>query len=69
MTTIALVPVVSVTVVLKLVPLMDARVISALKKSKMKKVPVYTGMPFFLPYLFLGLLFTVLFGDLLIYLL
>ena len=50
---------------LKLLPLMDAKIISALKKSGMKKVPVYTGMPFFLPYLFLGLLFTVLFGDLL----
>ena len=53
---------------LNLQPLMDARIISALKKSKMKKVPVYTGMPYFLPYLFFGLLVTVLFGDLLLYL-
>lgn len=54
---------------LRLYPLMDAKIISLLKKSKLKKVPVYTGMPFFLPYLFFGLLFTVLFGDLLFYLL
>ena len=54
---------------LKLQPLMDAKAISAIKKSKVKKVPVYTGMPFFLPYLFIGLLFTVLLGDLLTYIL
>jgi Flp pilus assembly protein protease CpaA len=52
---------------LSLKPLMDAKVISALRKSGLKKVPVYTGMPFFLPYLFFGLLFSVLFGDMLFY--
>jgi len=53
---------------LKLQPLIDGKIILALKKSKVKAVPVYTGMPFFLPYLFLGLLLAVLFGDLLFYL-
>jgi Flp pilus assembly protein protease CpaA len=52
---------------LKLQPLIDGKIILALKKSKVKAVPVYTGMPFFLPYLFLGLLLAVLFGDLLFY--
>lgn len=44
--------------------LMDKRVISAIKKARLKKVPVYTQMPFFLPYLFIGLLISLLFGDL-----
>lgn len=51
---------------LKLSPLLTAASISLLKKSKVKSVPVYTGMPFFLPYLFLGLIFTILFGDMLL---
>ncbi len=50
---------------LKLPALIDKNAIAALKKSRLKKVPVYTGMPFFLPYLFFGLLITILFGDLL----
>lgn len=50
---------------LGLSPLISARTISLLKKSRLKSAPVYTGMPFFLPYLFLGLLATVLFGDIL----
>lgn len=54
---------------LKLQPLLTAQSVSLLKKSKLKSAPVYTGMPFFLPYLFFGLLFTVLFGDMLIYIL
>ncbi len=53
---------------LKLSAVLDARSISALKTAKVNSVPVYTGMPFFLPYLFLGLLISVLFGDLLSYL-
>jgi hypothetical protein len=53
---------------LKLSAVLDARSISELKTAKIKSVPVYTGMPFFLPYLFLGLLISVLFGDLLSYL-
>ena len=52
---------------MKLQPLLSAKSIMLLKKSKLKSVPVYTGMPFFLPYLFFGLLFTVLFGDLLLF--
>ncbi len=52
---------------LKLGPLLDKKAIAALKKSKAKSFPVYTKMPFFLPYLFLGLVFSVLFGDLLFY--
>ena len=54
---------------MKLRALLTAKSIALLKKSRMKSAPVYTGMPFFLPYLFLGLLFTVLFGDMLMYLL
>ncbi len=50
---------------LNLGPLLSARDIAAIKKARLKSVPVYTGMPFFLPYLFLGLVFTLLFGDLL----
>ena len=52
---------------LRLYPLLDAKEIAILKKSKVKSVPVYTGMPFFLPYLLAGLAFTLLFGDLLFY--
>lgn len=54
---------------LSLQPLLDKKTISSLKKARIKKVPVYTGMPCFLPYLFLGVLISLLFGDLLIYLL
>lgn len=54
---------------MKLSPLLTAKSIALLRKSNLKAAPVYTGMPFFLPYLFLGLLFTVLFGDMLMYLL
>jgi hypothetical protein len=50
---------------LRLSALISEKTIAALKKSKLKKVPVYTGMPFFLPYLFFGLLITILFGDVL----
>lgn len=52
---------------LSLAPVISEKTIAALKKAKVKSVPVYTGMPFFLPYLFFGLLFTLLFGDLLYY--
>ncbi len=52
---------------LELAPLITKETVASLKKSKLTRVPVYTGMPFFLPYLFLGLLFSVLFGDLLFY--
>jgi Flp pilus assembly protein protease CpaA len=52
---------------LRLYPLIDAKEIAILKKSKVKSVPVYTGMPFFLPYLLAGLAVTLLFGDLLFY--
>jgi Flp pilus assembly protein protease CpaA len=48
---------------LSLSPLLSAKSIAALKKSKLKKAPVYTGMPFFLPYLLLGLMVSILFGD------
>jgi len=53
---------------LSLHPVLTKKSIAALRKAKVKSVPVYTGMPFFLPYLFFGLLFTVLFGDMLMYL-
>ncbi|VVC01942.1 Uncharacterised protein [uncultured archaeon] len=53
---------------LGLAPLISAKTILLLKKAKVRYAPVYTGMPFFLPYLFLGLLFTLLFGDMLYYL-
>ena len=52
---------------LKLSPVISEKAIAALKRAKVKSVPVYTGMPFFLPYLFVGLVFTLLFGDLLYY--
>ena len=52
---------------LKLAPVIDEKAIAALRRAKIKSVPVYTGMPFFLPYLFIGLVFTLLFGDLLYY--
>ena len=48
-------------------PLISKKTITVLKHAKIKSVQVYTGMPFFLPYLFIGLLFTLLFGDLLYY--
>lgn len=54
---------------LKLSAVISAKMIAALRRAKVKAVPVYTGMPFFLPYLFLGLVFTVLFGDLLLWML
>ncbi|MFA6489678.1 MAG: prepilin peptidase [Candidatus Micrarchaeia archaeon] len=52
---------------LNLQPLISAKIILALKKAKLKAVPVYTNMPFFLPYLLFGLVFTLLFGDLISY--
>lgn len=52
---------------LKLQPLITGKIIDALSKAKLKSVPVYTNMPFFLPYLLFGLLFTLLFGDLIAY--
>lgn len=52
---------------LALQPLLSTKSIAQLRKSKLKSVPVYTGMPFFLPYLLLGLVFTILFGDMLLY--
>jgi len=52
---------------LKLSPLISEKTIAALRHAKVKSVPVYTGMPFFLPYLFIGLVFALLFGDLLYY--
>ncbi len=48
---------------ISLSPLLSAKSIAALRKSGLKKAPVYTGMPFFLPYLLLGLLVSLLFGD------
>ena len=53
---------------LSLSPVISEKAIAALRRAKAKAVPVYTRMPFFLPYLFFGLLFSVLFGDLLFYL-
>jgi Flp pilus assembly protein protease CpaA len=50
---------------LSLQPVIGKGTIAALKRAKIKSVIVYTGMPFFLPYLFIGLVFTLLFGDLL----
>ncbi|MCX6770863.1 MAG: hypothetical protein NTX79_02295 [Candidatus Micrarchaeota archaeon] len=52
---------------LRLSPIISKKAIAALTRAKIKSVPVYTGMPFFLPYLFIGLAFTLLFGDLLYY--
>jgi hypothetical protein len=52
---------------LALSPVIGKQTIAALKRAKVKSVMVYTGMPFFLPYLFIGLIFTLLFGDLLYY--
>jgi len=54
---------------LALQPLLTPKAIALLRKSKLKRVPVYTKMPFFLPYLLFGLLFSVLFGDLLYHIL
>jgi Flp pilus assembly protein protease CpaA len=48
---------------LSLAPLLDKAMIARVKKSRIKALPVYTGMPFFLPYLLFGLLFALLFGD------
>lgn len=53
---------------LSLSPLLSKKSIALLRKSRQKSFPVYTGMPMFLPHLFIGLLFSVLFGDLLYYL-
>lgn len=53
---------------LALRPVITSETIVSLKKTNLRAVPVYTGMPFFLPYLFLGLAFSVLFGDLIYYL-
>ena len=53
---------------LKLSPVISKGAIAALKRAKIKSVPVYTGMPFFLPYLLIGLVFALLFGDMLYYL-
>jgi len=50
---------------LRLPALISEKTIAVLRKSGLRKVPVYTGMPFFLPYLFFGLLITILFGDVL----
>lgn len=47
--------------------LVSAKMLSTLRKAKLKKAPVYTRMPFFLPYLLFGLLFTIIFGDLIFY--
>lgn len=48
---------------LKLSPVINERTIKALSRAGVKSVLVYTKMPFFLPYLFLGLVFALLFGD------
>lgn len=53
---------------LSLAPLMDEKMIARIRKAKIKELPVYTGMPFFLPYLLVGLVFALLFGDLFFYL-
>jgi len=52
---------------LRLTPLLNKHTIAALQSSGIREVPVYTGMPAFLPYLFVGTLFTILFGDMLHY--
>lgn len=52
---------------LKLSPVIGAKTAELLKKAKLRAVPVYTKMPFFLPYLLFGLVFTILFGDLISY--
>ena len=52
---------------LKLEPVITKKLIAVLRAAKMKAVPVYVDMPCFLPYLFFGVLFTVLFGDLVSY--
>ncbi len=52
---------------LKLSALIGAKTSALLKKAKLRAVPVYTKMPYFLPYLLFGLVFTVLFGDLVSY--
>lgn len=49
---------------LGLSPVLTEASIKKLKEAKIKKIPVFTKMPFFIPYLFLGILFTCLFGDL-----
>lgn len=49
---------------LGLSPLLNAKAIAAIRKAKLKSVPVYTKMPFFLPYLLVGLVVAILFGDL-----
>jgi len=52
---------------LNLSPVISEKTIATLRRAKIKSVPVYTGMPFFLPYLLVGLVFAILFGDLLYY--
>ncbi|MCX8197458.1 MAG: prepilin peptidase [Candidatus Micrarchaeota archaeon] len=53
---------------LGLKPLLSQEQIIKLRQANLSKIPVYTKMPFFLPYLFFGLLFALLFGDLFLYL-
>ncbi|MCX8197734.1 MAG: hypothetical protein N3F07_00865 [Candidatus Micrarchaeota archaeon] len=48
---------------LRLNPLLDQGAISRMKKAKLKKAPIFTKMPFFLPYLLFGLIISILFGD------
>ncbi len=42
--------------------LIDEKNIAAIKKSRLKSVPVYTGMPPFLPFLLIGLLIVIFFN-------
>jgi len=52
---------------LKLQPLINGKTAALLAKAKLRAVPVYTRMPCFLPYLLFGVVFTILFGDLISY--
>ncbi|MEM4348433.1 MAG: hypothetical protein QXN37_02585 [Candidatus Anstonellaceae archaeon] len=53
---------------LSLKPVITKEQIAKLKAARIREVIVYTKMPFFLPHLLLGLLFALLFGDILTYL-
>ena len=48
---------------LKLQPVLTPPELAKLKKSKLKKFPIYKGMPPFLPYILLAVLFLLIFGD------
>lgn len=51
----------------KIKRLLDAEELRRLKKLKVKEIYVYTGLPPFLPFVLVGLIISITFGDLLAY--